>query len=506
MPHWLTDHGIAVVLLVVYTGVLAWHARIGKRASKGVADYFVGGRSMGGVAIGASFFATLVSTNSYIGHAGKGYEYGLPWFLMALLMVVFAWLSWRLVAPRLRAFTREWESVTVPDFLAVRFGGGGVRAASALVIVIASLLYVIAIFKGAGHLFQTFLGVSYELSVIFMLIVVMGYTAMGGFISVVRTDVIQGGLMVIAAVMMFGYVSSAAGGVDVLFTAPETARLRELEAGVPILVLLGIALSGSIKLIVDPRQISRFYALRSAVSIRTGIWIAVGGILLVQMCLFPVGMYASVLLTGVTDTDLIVPTLITDRGVFPPLAGDFLVLAIVAAAMSSLDSVLLVAASVFTRDFIAEIRPMTGVSQVSWTRLGVVAFAIAGAGFAFRPPGDIVAITIFSGSLYAVCFTPAVLLGLHWRRGDGFTVLASMAVGVTVLLGWLVSGASSWLHEVFPSLAASTATYVVCARLRPINTDARVDTAFRDQPPSRGNVMRTTKPPPSRSASSRVPL
>ncbi len=477
--QWMADHAFAVVLLIAYTAVLAWHAWIGKRASKGVADYYVGGRGMGGFVVGASFFATLVSTNSYIGHAGKGYEYGLPWFFMAALMVVFAWVSWRVVAPRLRAFTAQWDSVTVPDFLAARFGGRWVRIVAAAVIVFASLLYIVAIFKGAGHLFQVFLGVSYEFAVTFMLVIVMGYTALGGFISVVRTDVIQGGMMLVGAALMFFFVSRAAGGVDVIFTAAETAHLRQLEAGVPLLVLLGIALSGSIKLIVDPRQISRFYALRDARSIRTGIWVAVGGILIVQMCLFPVGMYATMLLQGVSDTDLIVPTLINDRSVFPALAGDFLVIAIIAAAMSSLDSVLLVAASVFTRDVAAEVRPMTATGQIRWTRLGVVVFACVGAVVALRPPGDIVEITIFSGSLYAVCFTPAILLGLHWRRGDATSVLASMLVGIVVLVGWLLGGGASWLHEVFPALVASTATYIACAAARDEYADARVDAAFR---------------------------
>jgi SSS family transporter len=476
--HWFADHAFAVALLLVYTGLLAWHAYVGQRSSKGVADYYVGGRNMSGFVVGASFFATLVSTNSYIGHAGKGYEYGLPWFAMAGLMVVFAWISWRLVAPRLRAFTREWDSVTLPDFLAARFGGRAVRIAGALVIVFASLLYLVAIFKGAGHLFQVFLGVSYAASVCFMLVIVMGYTAMGGFISVVRTDVIQGGMMLLGAVLMFYFVSRAAGGAEVIFTAQETAHLRHLDAGIPLLVLLGIALSGSIKLIVDPRQISRFYALRDARSIRAGIWVAVGGILLVQLCLFPVGMYASVLLEGVTDTDLIVPTLVNDPGVFPRAAGDFLVVAILAAAMSSLDSVLLVAASVFVRDVLAEVRPLVGSRQIRWTRIGVVAWACVGATIALRPPGDIVEITIFSGSLYAVCFTPAILLGLHWRRGDAFAVLASMVVGVCVLVAWLGSNASSWLHEVFPALLASTATYVICAVWRPAHADPRVVAAF----------------------------
>ena len=73
-----------------------------------------------------------------------------------------------------------------------------------------------------------------------------------------------------------------------------------------------------------------------------GKWIATIGLAIVLGCLFPVGIYAHLILTDVTDTDLIVPSLVNDASVFPFWATDFLVVSILAAAMSSMDSVLLV--------------------------------------------------------------------------------------------------------------------------------------------------------------------
>ena len=295
MAHWLTEHWFAVALFAAYTTFLVIHARAGMRRGRAVRDFYVGGRSMGGVVIGVSFYATFASTNSYIGHAGKGYEYGVPWLTMAVLLVVMAFVSWRLVAPRLRRFTAEWDSVTVPDFLAVRFASRRVRIAAALVIAFSSLLYLIAIFKGAGNLFEAFLGVPYPAAVGITLVIVMSYTSLGGFVSVVRTDVLQGVLMVVGALLLFGFVTHAAGGVGViteLGTHPDTSHLTDLNAAIPFVVLVGIALAGSLKLLVDPRQVTRFYGLRDARSIRTGMWIAGIGILVVQFSLLPVGLYA----------------------------------------------------------------------------------------------------------------------------------------------------------------------------------------------------------------------
>jgi SSS family transporter len=467
---WLAQHWLAALLMVLYTLMLLHHANVGRKVSHKLDEYYVGGRNLGGLVVGVSFFATFASTNSYIGHAGKGYEYGLPWMTMAVLIVVFTWLSWTLVAPRLRRFTSHWDALTLPDYLQARFGADHplLRLTAALVILFSSLLYLVAIFKGAGNLFQQFFQIPYALAVGITLLIVMLYTSIGGFVSVVRTDVLQGFLMIAGSMTIFGFVFTAAGGVGALpalAAAPDTEHLFTLNAGLPFIVLLGVALSGSLKLLVDPRQVSRFYALRDERSVRVGIWVAVGGIALIQLCLFPVGLLARALVGDVADTDMIVPTLVSDPAVFPVWVADVLLIAMVAAAMSSMDSVLLVAASVFYKDVVETLRPSH--QPLLWTRIGVVGLAVLAALVALRPPGGIVEITIFSGSLYAVCFLPAILFGLHWRGGNAASVLASMLVGISVLLGWIAFGPSGAVHEVFPALTASCLVYVLVAARTP---------------------------------------
>ena len=129
--------------------------------------YYVGNREMSGVVVGVSFFATFASTNTYIGHAGKAYEYGVAWFTMPILLVLFSWVFWRRIGGPLRRFAYEWDALTIPDFLGGRYIASlsaqsrrPLLQASAIVIVFASLLYLLAIFKDSGHLFQIFLDIS----------------------------------------------------------------------------------------------------------------------------------------------------------------------------------------------------------------------------------------------------------------------------------------------------------------------------------------------------------
>ncbi len=473
----------AHLLLLVYTLVLVHHARVGKRETKGVADYYIGGRALGGVALGFSFFATYSSTNSFIGFSGQSYEWGIAWFLLAPMAVLFSFAAWRWVAPRLRRFTEKLGSLTIPDFIGFRFASDTARVASAVIVVFASVFYMTAVFKGIGGLVQSFLGIPYGAAIGVVFVVVVGYTMIGGFISVVKTDAVQGVVMIFAAVLLSAGTVRAAGGLgalEPLRSAAETRHLFEWSGPQPFIFTLGVLMAGTAKFVTEPRQLSRFYALRDDGARRVGTWVSTASFALVYSLLVPIGLYARrVIPEGVSDTDQVAPMLLTRGDVFAPGVTAFLLLAMVAAAMSSLDSVLLVVAATTERDIVGVLRG-TGEdsAELSRTKLWVVVFALLTALVALRPPGGIVALTVLSGSLYAACFLPAVLLGLFWRKGDGTSVIVSIVAGVAVLLIWPRFPIATTVHQIFPAVLASLGSYALLAQRRPGVGSRRLDALF----------------------------
>lgn len=472
----------AHLLLLVYTVALAYHAWSGQRATRGVKDFYVGGRSMGGVSLGLSFFATYSSTNSFVGFAGQAYSWGISWLLLAPMTVLFSYGAWRWVAPRLRRFTEALESLTIPDFIGFRFASVPARVTAAVIVVFASVFYMTAVFKGIGGLVQAFLAIPYEAAILLVLVVVMGYTMAGGFISVVKTDAVQGVVMIIGAVLLFGGAVTAAGGLGSLadvYRDPATRYLFEWDAELPFAVVLGVLLAGTVKFVAEPRQLSRFYALQDERALRVGTWVSTASFAIVYSLLVPLGLYARLLYPqGVGDTDQLVPMMLTGGEVFSPGITAFLLLAMVAAAMSSLDSVLLVVAATAERDIVGVLRGARGDrAELAGTRTWVAIFAIVTALVSLRPPGGIVELTVLSGSLYAACFLPAVLLGLFWRGGNGPAVMASFVAGVGVLLLWRLLP-SPPLHEIFPAMAASLLAYAALSRLRPRVASAALDRLF----------------------------
>ena len=476
---WIANHWLALALIAAYLVVILRHAVEGQRATRGLAGYYVGGRSMGGVAIGLSFFATYASTNSFIGFSGQAYSFGAPWLLLTVAFIFFLIVAWVWVAPRLRVFTAALQSITVPDFFGFRYDSPAVRVLAAGIVIFAGLLYMAAVFKGVGGLVSAYLDIGYRLAIAAVLVIVVVYTAVGGFISVVKTDVVQGLIMIVAAVVLFVGVVRAAGGVGSisgLMEAPASAHLFTWDAAMPFPLLLGIIVAGSMKLIVEPRMLSRFYALRDPAAVRQGLVVSLMAMLVVFVLLTPIGLYARVIFpAGDLDPDLVVPVLIGRSEIFSPLASSFLLVAILGAAMSSLDSVLLVTATTCHRDLVGLVRPPRDEAGALRATRGLVAvFATLAAIIAFDPPGSIVALTAFSGSLYAACFFPALIFGLYWKRGNGPAALASMVVGLVTVLAWRHFTPLAGVHEVFPSLLFSMLTFVAVALARPTDPSPRV--------------------------------
>ncbi|MEO2003159.1 MAG: hypothetical protein ABGY41_03585 [Candidatus Poribacteria bacterium] len=119
MPDWLSDYWLRLLFIAGYLALLASHAWKARDASRDISGYI--GPRLGGWVIGLSFYATYVSTNSFIGNAGKSWDVGLIWYVKGLVTVVFAYIAWYVVAPRFFRAANEYGSLTLADFLGYRY-------------------------------------------------------------------------------------------------------------------------------------------------------------------------------------------------------------------------------------------------------------------------------------------------------------------------------------------------------------------------------------------------
>ncbi len=435
---WLADHWIQTSLLVAYFAMLIHHALAGRKESSSVEGYLVAGRNLGGVVIALSFYATFMSTNTFIGAAGKSWQYGLSWCVGGVVLSGLALLSWTVVAPRFVPLTKQYEALTFADFLGTHSQSNAVRRLAGVIVAFSSILYLIAIYRGASLAIELFLGLPYLWCVLLAAVVVTSYTLVGGFKSVVLTDAVQGFLMLIGAVALFCALLFASGGIDSMMD-----RLRERSSVLAswtnsegLAAALAYSIAVGMKYLVEPRQLSRFYGLRDRSALRTAAWIAPLIIFISYACLLPIGAMARTVIDSDTmSTDRVVPYLLGPANLLGPFLGTLFLLVLISAAMSSIDSVLLVAASTMSRDVLSD----RSENEVKRVRVWIVVISLTAAGAALLPfAKDIIRMTKFSGSLYAACFLPVFVVGLFLQKRSAKAAILTMLLASASVVATLI--------------------------------------------------------------------
>jgi len=474
---WLSKHWLQLLFVGVYLALLAWHGWLGKRRTHGLADFLVGGRRMGGVVIGLSFYATFVSSVTFVGHAGRSYAFGPSWWLICVVIfTAMVLISWFVIAPPFTRRARELGALTVPDFLGFQFESVLLRRLAAAVVVVASLAYMVAVYEGATRLLGVLLDLDPMLVTAIIFVVVTTYTLAGGFHSVVATDAVQGVILLAGGLLLPVSMVVRAGGLTPLLeqvreSMPSVLDWQphgELAGDVTIGTLVGLALGVGLKIIVEPRQLSRFYGLADDEQLKRGRWIAPVMLFVTYLVMLPVGFLAHAFVTpgelgggtGRSLTDNVIPHLLgSEVSLLGPVAGAFFLTGLVAAAMSSIDSVLLVAASSVDHDLISPGR--TGSNDVGRTRLWVLVLSAVAAVFSLVLDQGITEMSSFSGSLYAACFLPSLIVGLFWRRLGRRAALVAIVTGFVTTLAWFIlkqlglPGGFQKLHEVYVGVTCS---------------------------------------------------
>ena len=159
------------------------------------------------------------------------------------------WLSWTLLAKRLRRYTIEADDVlTIPEFFEVRFGdqSGTLRTLTAVITIFFVVFYVSSGLVGGSKLLETIFGMEPNTGVVVTLWAVASYTLIGGFLAVSRTDVFQAILMVVSLAIMTGALTSGTespfsgiGGSSAGFMNPFTNG-----DGTPINVTFVLSIAG----------------------------------------------------------------------------------------------------------------------------------------------------------------------------------------------------------------------------------------------------------------------
>ena len=484
--NYLTEHALTLALILIYViGCMAigWYFK--KKAESDVEGYYIAKRSIPGWVVALAFFSTSASTNTYIGQAGKSFQFGLSWAWMAFIWTIFCVIAWNLLGPRMRRQSAILKSFTIPDYFHLRYHsdlGQIIRIFSAIIILFATVWYMVGIAKGCAHVITSVLEVPYASGAFLIIFITCIYTIWGGMYSVLWTDAIQGILMFGVAIVMLMIPFIYVGGIDSMMdvisnTSHPTREGHPMGNGlvtfgtlVSFLYILGIGMSIGMKQISEPKNLIRFYSIDNASSMKFAmIWTPVFlGISLV--CVMGLGALVHGMASQeeasylINHTDEVIGFMLAKFD--NELVSGICVAGLFAAGMSSLASVIIVVGTAFVQDIWHVVQPMSEQKVIRRTKIFMLLYCALVYLLTLYPMAGIVELTAFAGSVFAASFFPAVFGGLYLQWGTDMGALASMLVGITVNIVWRFGFRFNYegfsdIHEIIPAFIISLLTYVI---------------------------------------------
>ena len=160
------------------------------------------------------------------------------------------------------------------------------------------------------------------------------------------------------------------------------------------------------------------------------------------------------------------------------IVSSLFLLVLLSAAMSSIDSVLLVAGSAMDHDLIASNRVELESEGVSGVRFWVVVISMVSVLVALSPfAQDIMSMTSLSGALYGACFLPTLVVGLFLPKLSVRASLSSCVTGLFAVVGWHVVKRFEWtsIHEVYVGLFVGMLVFLIVTVIDGLQDGSRVN-------------------------------
>ena len=465
---------ILLLVLVTYFSIVLVEGYLSYKKSGGEADYLVGGRSMGAWITGASLAATQMSAGTFVGTIGLHYLTGASfiWGWTGIWLAYVVGGIW--VAPKLRRYSAEHGGLTFPDYIADRFNSNTARAVAAVVIIIAYIVFMSAQYQAGGVILQTLFGLPFVYGALLLLVITVLYTTVGGMVAVMRTDFLQQIVMAIGVVVGLPLLIIYAGGPSNIRTVLADVGPNYLGWHFGFQDLLGFALAFGLTFVAAPYVVTRYYAVPDDRTARQACAVAIFFNVLTATSVAAIGLTMKVLYPQLVVADA--ASTVYAAQVLPPLMGALMIAAIIAAIMSTVDSVLLITGSAVSHDiYYRLINPAATESQrLMVNRIATVVTGAIPILLTLQQMAIVQFIVNAYASLMASGIAVAVLIGLYWKRASTAGAIASMAVGFGIALILYILGQPALplvgrINPVIPGVIASAISmYVASIMTRPV--------------------------------------
>ena len=443
---------IVLITLIAYKVILLGVGFWASKRVKTEQDFFLAGQGLGAWTAGLSYAASTSSAWVLLGFTGLVYAQGVVGLWLVPGIFGGYLLTWLVIGPRLNAETSERGYLTIIDFITGDIDETWKRLIGiicALMILFCFVFYISSQFQAAGNALTEVFGMSATEAILLGAAVILIYCLLGGFWAASVTDALQAVVMMLACIIVPIAAVSAAGGFGAIaetLHAHQSLDYFSFTGKAVGMAGIGVAMGlfgTGLGALGQPQLLNRIMAVKSPSERRKGATITIGwGIIIYSglVCLAFAGRA-----TGI-ETGQEGLFFAAAKAYLPAVLAGIVTAAVLSAVMSTVDSLLLAAASAVSHDMGVEYSDPK--KALRFGRIAMVGVAIFAVLMTLYLPKDIFSRVLFSWVALGAAFGPTILTKcLGWRVQGGF-VLTAIIVGFSIAVIFSnISGAGADVIE-----------------------------------------------------------
>lgn len=454
-----------ILAIVFYVAILFFIGFLSYKPKQTSDDFLIASRSLNYTLTALAAHASDMSTWLFMGFPALVYLQGLSGIYLALGLLIFMALNWLLVAPRLRIKTEAFNSLTLSSFFesAYHDKAGYLRPVTAAISLIFYTIYISAGITGLGLLLRALFGISYIPAITIGVCIIIPYLLIGGYKTLAWLDCFQALflLLVILAVPLvacykiggLSTLSSQLSSYSTTFShlLPSTTKGKWLS--------LAIFLSWGPGYFGQPHIITKFMGIKKPSEIKKSMVIGVSWQALTLAAAVFVGAVGVVFFkNALVDPQLVFVFMVKD--LFFPFLAAFILCAVIAATVSTMDSQILVLATCLVEDLYRKVFHKNASSEhlLKISRLSILIIAVASYFLASFQFDTIMRIVYTAWAGLGASFGPVVLIALFSKKPQPIAALASLVTGCVACLLFKTFGIWDDLFLI-PSFALAFAAY-----------------------------------------------
>lgn len=430
--------------IILYFLIFLTIAIVSKKKKQTSSDFLIGNRKMNFFLTALAAHASDMSGWIFIGYPAVIFATGLFNVWLAIGLVLFMFLNWQYVAPRLRRLTEQYNSLTLCSFFESRFGdtSGVLRILTTLISFFYFSIYISGGLVGMSLLFQTLFGLSTPVGMGIGVLLVIPYLFIGGYITLAWTDLFQGLLLLIVILTIPLYALHFVGGFPGIGEA--VAKHVEFRHWLPTnswlswMEILFLACGWGLGYFGQPHILTKFMGIANPSEIPKAKWVGISWQLLALTGSTLIGLVGIAFFqnNSLENNQLVFINLVLS--LLPSFLALFILCAIVGTCITNIDSQILVLATNLTEDLYKKVLRKTASSKelVLVSRLSVCLIAGLSYCIAVTSSSSVFGLVEYAWFGLGASFGPLILFSLYGKRTNRLGAFAGLVSGSFIAAVW----------------------------------------------------------------------